>query len=93
MTATKIAVGTITFDGVLLGSSSSQNGGAKLHHYSTLSVWRTEEGRFVLERCQHRGARGLRRDIEVFASRQECQSWLGFGALSLRLYSEVQWPI
>lgn len=83
----------VAFDGVPLARVSSMNDTSKRWNYTDLAVYRTSEGRFVVERVSVRDARIAEHSVKAFASRQLAQQWLGFGALSLRLYAAAGWPL
>ncbi len=60
---------------------------------TSLEVWRTDEGNFVLRRDKHVPGKYGKVSTKVTPSRKEAQNWLGWGSLALRLYAELDWPI
>lgn len=88
-------LGTLRFDGELLGSISTYDADdpVKAHYWTSVAVYRTERGRFVVEKWSGHEGGDDRQTVRILTSRDAVQEFCGFGALALELYSKMGWPL
>ena len=85
----------LTFDGELLGSITSHDpeDGTKAHYWSSLDVYRTAEGRFIVHKISAHGDQPRRSTVKVYPSRKKAQDFIGYGAMAIHLYQDLGWPL